>query len=91
MIEWGENNNASWNHYFHYVSLSRATYDIKDGKVSPWLVLNSNSGKEMVKKFNDEQLNAVSTVLDIPFWLKKFKNLPADTELVKQVVKESNL
>lgn len=91
MIEWGENNNASWNHYFHYVSLSRATYDIKDGKVSPWLVLNSNSGKEMVKKFNDEQLNAVSTVLDIPFWLKKFKNLPADAELVKQVVKESNL
>ena len=91
MISWGEANQAPWNHYFLYVSLSRATYDIKDGKVSPWLILNSNHGKDMVKKFNDEQLNAVSTVLDIPFWLKKFKTLPADVELVKQVVKESNI
>ena len=36
MMDWGEANNAPWNHYFLYVSLSRATYDIKDGKISPW-------------------------------------------------------
>ena len=91
MMVWGENNNAAWNHYFHYVSLSRACYDIKDGKISPWLVLNSNSGKDMLKKFNDEQLNAVNVIMDIPFWLNKFKRLASDTDLVKQVVKESNI
>jgi len=91
MMSWAEANNSQWNHYFHYVSLSRACYDIKDGKVSPWLVLNSPSGKAMIKKFNDEQLTAVTAIMDIPFWLNKFKKLPADTELVKQVVKESNL
>ena len=91
MLSWANNNNSQWDHYFHYVSLSRATFDIKDGKISPWLVLNSSSGKEMVKKFNDEQLTAVNTVMDIPFWLNKFKKLPADIELVRQVVRESNL
>jgi hypothetical protein len=91
MIAWAKDNNSIWNHYFLYVSLSRATYDIKDGKISPWLVLNSNNGKEMLKKFNDEQLNAVSTIMDVPFWMRKFKTLPADVELVKQVIKESNL
>ena len=91
MMAWGETNNAAWNHYFHYVSLSRACYDIKDGKISPWLVLNSNSGKDMLKKFNDEQLNAVNVIMDIPFWLNKFKRLASDTDLVKQVVKESSI
>jgi len=74
-----------------YNSLSRATYDIKDGKVSPWLILNSKNGKEMLQKFNDEQLLAIGNIIDVPFWLNKFKKLPADTELVKQVVKESNI
>lgn len=91
MIEWGENSNASWNHYFLYVSLSRAVFDVRDGKVSPWLILNSNNGKEMLRKFNDEQLNAISSIMDLPFWLNKFKKSTADVELVKQVIKESTI
>jgi hypothetical protein len=91
MMSWGETNNAPWNHYFLYVSLSRATYDIKDGKVSPWLLLNSAHGKDLLKKLGDDQLMAISSVMDVPFWINKFKKRPADTELVKQVVKESNI
>ena len=91
MMAWAEEHQAQWNHYFLYVSLSRATFDIRDGKVSPWLVLNCTSGKDMVKKFSDEQLSAISVVMDIPFWLKKFRSLPADIDFVKQIVKESNI
>jgi hypothetical protein len=91
MMDWAENNKSVWNHYFLYVSLSRACYDIRDGKISPWLVLNSANGKEMLKKFNDEQLAAVGGIIDLQFWMSKFKRLAADTELVKQVVRESNI
>ena len=91
MMKWGDDNNAQWNHYFLYVSLSRACYDIKDGKVSPWLILNSNSGKEMLRKLNDEQLSAIGSTIDLQFWMSKFKKLPADVALVKEVVKESNI
>jgi hypothetical protein len=91
MMEWGENNQAQWNHYFLYVSLSRAVFDVRDGKVSPWLILNSKNGKDMLKKFNDEQLTAIGAIMDLPFWLNKFKRLSTDTELVRQVVKESNI
>jgi hypothetical protein len=91
MMSWGEDNQAPWNHYFLYVSLSRATYDIKDGKISPWIILNCANGKAMIKKFSDEQLNAINVIMDIPFWLNKFKRLSADVELVKQVVKESTI
>ena len=89
MLSWANDNNSQFNHYFLYVSLSRACYDIRDGKVSPWLVLNCTSGKDMLRKFNDEQLMAVNVVMDVPFWLSKFKRSPGDVNLVKDVVKES--
>lgn len=91
MISWADSNQAQWNHYFLYVNLNRAMYDIKDGKISPWLILNCKNGKELLQKFNDDQLNHISNVVDIPFWLSKFKKLPADVDLAKQIIKESNL
>ena len=91
MMEWAEKNNSSWNHYFNYVSVNRAVFDIRDGKVTPWLVLNCVSGKKLLANFNDEQLSAVGATIDPEFWRKKFAKQPDDVDLVKQVVKESNL
>jgi len=91
MLKWAEENSAEWNHYFLYVSLNRATFDVRDGKVSPWLLLNCDSGRNMLSKFSDEQLNTVAQQIDPPFWVNKFKKYPSDVELVKQVVKESKL
>jgi len=91
MMTWADAHQSQWNHYFLYVSLNRATFDIRDGKISPWIILNSKNGKEMLSKFSDEQLAAVGTTIDPQFWMNKFKKLPADVELVRQVVKESNI
>jgi hypothetical protein len=91
MMEWAEENNSVWNHYFNYVSLNRAVWHIKDGKISPWLILNCKSGKEMLSKFNDEQLALVYQVINPEHWALRFKRQTSDVELVKEVVKESNL
>lgn len=91
MIEWADEQNSDWAHYFRYVSLNRAMYHIKDGKISPWLILNAPTGKHMLTRFDDYQLKVLAAVLDIPFWLAKFKKLPADVELVKQLIKNTEL
>ena len=92
MMEWAEENPpAPWNHYFHHISLNRAVWHIKDGKISPWLILNCKSGKEMLSKFNDEQLEMVYHVINPEHWAIRFKRQPKDVELVKDVAKESNL
>ena len=91
MIKWAEEKNSVWNHYFLYASSNRVTWDIKDGKVSPWLVLNCKSGKQMLGKFNDEQLSMLSFVLDPSHWAVRFKRHPSDVELVKNICKEAKL
>lgn len=91
MVEWAEKNNSVWNHYFLYASTNRVTWDMRDGKVSPWLVLNCKSGKECIAKFNDEQLNMIYPVLDPQHWALRFKRQPSDVEFVKEVAKKAEL
>lgn len=91
MQAWANDNNSLWSHYFSYVSTNRATFDIKDGKISPWLLLNCQTGKKLLTSLNDEQLDSISTVIDPNVWIKKFKKQRDDLELVKEVVKEANL
>jgi uncharacterized protein YlaI len=91
MMEWAEENNSAWNHYFNYVSLNRAVWHIKDGKISPWLILNCKSGKELLSKFNDEQLGMIYHIVNPEHWSLRFKRQKADVEIVKEVTKESNL
>lgn len=91
MIDWATANNSQWNHYFKYASANRMVYDIKDGKISPWLVLNCETGRQMLSKLNDEQLSIIFTVMDPDYWSKHFKKYKADLELVKKVVIEGNL
>lgn len=91
MMDWADKNSAQWEHYFAYVNLNRATHDIKEGLISPWLVLNTKSGREMLKRMNDEQLDIIGTIIDPNFWSRKFKSLPADIELVKDIIKEAKI
>lgn len=91
MVKWAEEHKSIYNHYFRYASTNRITWDIKDGKISPWLVLNCKTGKEALSKFNDEQLNMLTTVLDPQHWALRFKRQPKDVELVKAVAQEATL
>ena len=92
MMEWAsENEPAAWNHYFNYISPSRAVWHIRDGKISPWLLLNCKSGKALLGKLNDEQLGLIYNILDPKHWSIRFKRQTHDLQLVKDVVKESNL
>jgi hypothetical protein len=91
MMEWGDVSQADFSHYFKYVNLNRSVHDIRNGKISPWLILNCRSGKDLLNKFNDEQLEMIGPALDLPSWVKKFKSAPADVILVKEICKETGI
>jgi len=88
MMEWGDEQKAEFAHYFNYVSLSRAVHDIRNGNISCWLILNSASGKEMIGNMSDEQLEMIAPAFDVPYWIKRFRELPADVALVREICEE---
>jgi hypothetical protein len=91
MTDWANNHDSVWNHYFLYVSTNRVTFDIKDGKISPWLLLNSENGRKLLSTLSEEQLVSIGTTIDPDFWFKKFRTMPDDADFARQIIKESNL
>jgi len=91
MTDWANTHDSVWNHYFLYVSTNRATFDIRDGKISPWILLNSDTGKKLLSTLNDEQLVSIGSTIDPDFWFKKFRTMPDDADFARQIIKESNL
>jgi hypothetical protein len=91
MTKWAEEKNSRFNDYFRYVNENRLTWDIKDGKVSPWLVLNCSSGKQALSSLSGEQLGMLSNVLDPSHWAMRFKRQPKDIELIKNIAKKAML
>lgn len=88
MVDWGSVNAAAYEHYFNYVNLNRAVYDIKNGNISCWIMLNCVSGKTMLEKFTDDQLDMIAPALDMPHWIRKFKDSPADVAMIKEICRE---
>jgi hypothetical protein len=88
MMEWADEQNAEFAHYFLYVSLNRAVHDILNGKISPWIILNTTTGYAMVNNMNDEQLNMIGPAFDVQYWARRFKEVPADVSLVKEICSE---
>jgi hypothetical protein len=91
MMEWGDDHNANFAHYFNYVSLNKAVHDIVNGHVSLWVILNTLSGQKMLHKMSDEQLNMIGPAFDVPYWMRKFKDVPADVMLVKEICQEAGI
>ena len=91
MMEWGEEHKADFAHYFAYASLNKAVHDIRNGHISAWVILNSSTGQTMLRNMSDEQLEMISLALDVPYWIRKFKEVPADVALVKEICKEAGI
>jgi hypothetical protein len=91
LAEWSEDNNTGWQTYFTEVTPARAVFDLRSGKISPWILYLSETGGSLLERFNDEQIKMIDDIIDPPFWMKLFSNNAEEVKEVKQTCKEANL
>ena len=77
--------------YFRYGNSNRICHHIANGRISPWVVYNCDSGIEFLEKLSEEQIMMVIQWIDPDFWQRKFKEYRADTEWVKMILTETGL
>ena len=83
--------NNGFRDYFRYGSANRIVHHICNGRVSPWVVYNCDTGIEFLDRLSEEQIGLVMPWIDPEFWQRKFKDYLADTEWAKTVLKEAGL
>lgn len=88
---WADENNSQFNHYFLYASPNVICRDITNGRISPWIVFNCDSGKEFLEKLNTEQLEIIFKWIDPDSWQRKFKDYIADTLWMQNILKEAGM
>lgn len=77
--------------YFRYANSNRICHHISTGRVSAWLVFNCDSGVDFLDTLNEEQLQIIYPYIDPEYWQRRFIDFVADTEWVKQALKDIGL
>jgi hypothetical protein len=52
-------------------------------------VFNCASGVEFLDQLNEDQIGVVLPWIDPEYWQRKFKDYVADTEWIKEILKEA--
>jgi len=77
--------------YFRNGHSNRVCHHIATGRISPWIVYNSNSGVEFLSQLNEEQIEIVMPWIDPDVWNQKFKDYAADVEWSKDILAKAGL
>ena len=77
--------------YFAYGNSNRICHHIANGRISPWIVYNCNSGIAFLDSLTEEQIAIIIDWIDPDYWQRKFNDYVADTEWVKAILKEAGV
>lgn len=85
---WAIKNQKSINDYFREAGSRTIISNIKAGKVSPWFIYNTKSGKDFIKRLDDHSIKSIIEAIDPKFWGGKFKDTPYTND-IKDVLKNA--
>jgi hypothetical protein len=91
MQKWADENNTQFNKIFIDGAANKLCNMIVNGRISPWIIYNCDSGIEFLGSLNNEQIAMVFKFIEPEFWQRKFKDYVADVEFIKSVLVEANV
>lgn len=91
MQKWGEEYDRPFNTFFKEVSKPLAIHYIKSGRLSPWVIFNSDNGAELIDSFSDEELIIINDYLEPAFWSRKFNARVEDVQFVKMILNKAGI
>lgn len=69
-----------------YGNANRICHNITTGKISPWLLYHTDSGKKFLDNLSDPQVAMVIDYINPELWAIKFKREPENVKQVKEIL-----
>ena len=88
-IRWAEETGNPAHDWMRYGNTNSLCYAVTAGRISPWVIYNSESGQKFLSELSTEQVAMVWPYIDSDAWQKKFVNYPADQEYVKDILNKA--
>ena len=71
-----------------YGNRNKICYKITTGKISPWLLYQSISGREFLDKLDEGQVKLILDYINPEQWALRFKKYPEEVENIKTLLSE---
>lgn len=85
-IAWSEETGNPDQDYLRFGNSNAICYAITTGRISAWVLYNSESGTEFLGTLNQEQIAMIWPYIDSDVWQRRFRDYRADTEYVKEML-----
>ena len=88
-IDWSEKNASPSQDCVRYGNTNTICYAITTGRLSPWVIYNSESGQKFLNEANEEQIAMIWPYINVDTWNKKFADYPADREYAREILSKA--
>lgn len=75
------------NDVLRYGNVNRICYAVTNGKISPWLLFHSDSGKRLLDNLDSTQVKMILEYINPEIWAIKFKRYPEKVIEVQDLLK----
>lgn len=86
-IEWAEKDNILSRDYLRYGNPNRICQLISVGKISPWMLFQSESGVRFLDTLNPESVKMIIDYINPEQWALKFHREPEHVRDIKEILK----
>jgi len=91
MQQWAIESGNDYRDFFRLISTPRAVHWIRSGRISPWMLYATQSGQELLQRFNGEEVNIVSGYIDPAMWKRRIKLFAKEVDSLSEIFKEVGL
>lgn len=88
-IDWSEQTGNPPHDCLRYGNTNSMAYAVASGRISPWIIYNSESGQKFLSELDATQIAMIWPYIDSDFWMRKFTDYPADQEYVKEILNKA--
>ena len=85
-IDWAETNSAQPNDCLRYGNANAMCYAVTTGRISPWVIYNSESGQRFLSSLDPTQVAMIWPYIDSDAWQKKFKEYSDDRAYAQEIL-----
>jgi len=85
-LDWAETNSAQPNDCLRYGNINAMCYAVTTGRISPWVIYNSESGQRFLSSLDPTQVAMIWPYIDSDLWQQQFAKRAADQTYAQEIL-----
>lgn len=85
-MDWEEKTEHPARDCLRFGNTNATCYAVTSGRISPWVIYNSESGQKFLSSLSSEQVTMIWPYIDSDVWQKKFKEYAEDQAYAQQIL-----